>query len=170
LQRIRGLFVGILVGGGLALFVMVSLHATSLVALAAGGCVGLSVFAVVATRDDASDEAADAAWRAASLDLPPASDRALLERMQASMPGPGQKKRPRRPVQLGDAGPVPAAPSHAGVSRVAQPGGPAAAASVSPTTAMNPVPAETGAAPTAMPLSAAMAVNPAVSGDGTETT
>ncbi len=54
------------------------------------------MFAVVATKSDASDEAADAAWRAASLDLPPVSDRTLLERAQASMPGPDHKKKPQR--------------------------------------------------------------------------
>lgn len=108
MQGIRGLVVGSLVGVAVGAFVMTSLHATTVVGLLGGACVGLSVFAVVATKSDASDEAADAAWQAASRDLPPVSDRANLERMQANMPGPGQKRAQRRPgVTPSGAAPAP---------------------------------------------------------------
>jgi hypothetical protein len=93
-QRIRGLIVGTLVGVALMAFVTVSLHATQLVGLLGGLFVGLSIFAVVATKEDPSDSAADAAWRKAAPDLPPVSDRAAIERRQSSMPGPQSDRRP----------------------------------------------------------------------------
>jgi hypothetical protein len=53
---------------------------------------GVAIFAIVASRSDAHEDAADVAWREASPDLPPLSDRIALERSQVSMPGP---KKPR---------------------------------------------------------------------------
>jgi hypothetical protein len=98
-QPIRGLIIGTLVGATLAAFVMTTLHATTLVGLLGGAGVGISVFAVVSTKSDTGDEAADAAWRAASLDLPPVSDRLALERFQERLPGPDEKRRsPKRPA------------------------------------------------------------------------
>jgi hypothetical protein len=97
LQRIRGIATGILVGIPLALFVMFWLHGVLEVAILIGGCVGLSIALVVGTRSDAHDDAADAAWREVALDLPPASDRVILERLQARMPGPSKSRRPSVP-------------------------------------------------------------------------
>jgi hypothetical protein len=98
LQRLLGLIAATLVGVPLAFFLWFWLHAMLwFVGIIAGG-VAAAIFAVVATRSDAADEAADAAWREAAPDLPPVSDRAALERDQASMPGPEkQGKRGVRP-------------------------------------------------------------------------
>lgn len=93
MQRIRGLAAAAAVGIPLAIFVTMSLHATREIAILIGGIVGLAIFAVVATQHDAHDEAGDAAWREAAMDLPPVSDRVILERMQASMPGPGNGRK-----------------------------------------------------------------------------
>jgi hypothetical protein len=113
LQRVRGLIAGILVGIPLWVFLVLSpaLHAQAEVAIAICVLVGVAVFAVVGTRSDAHDEAADAAWREAALDLPPASDRVILERMQASMPGPGKPRKsgPMSGEQKGGAQPSGAA-------------------------------------------------------------
>jgi hypothetical protein len=88
LQRVRGLIAAAVVGIPLAAFLFVSLHATREIAAAVGCGVGLAIFAVVATGTDDRDAAADAVWRQAAPDLPPASDRVVLERNQATMPGP----------------------------------------------------------------------------------
>jgi hypothetical protein len=98
LQRVQGLIAAILVGVPLALYLWFWLHAALwFVGVIAGG-VGAAIFGTVATRSDAHDEAAEAAWRKAAPDLPPVSDRAALERDQASMPGPErQRKRGVRP-------------------------------------------------------------------------
>jgi hypothetical protein len=97
LQRLLGLIAATLVGVPLAFFLWFWLHAVLwFVGIIAGG-VGAAIFAVVATRSDATDEAAEAAWREAAPDLPPVSDRAALERDQASMPGP--EKRVKRGVR-----------------------------------------------------------------------
>ncbi len=96
MQRIQGGAVGAIVGVALGLLITVTLHATALAAIAIALVVGLSVFAVVATRTGPEDQAADAAWREAAPDLPPVSDRAILERLQASLPGPGARKKPGR--------------------------------------------------------------------------
>jgi hypothetical protein len=80
------------------LLLFVSLHATREIAALVGSGIGLAIFAVVATGTDAHDTAADAAWRLASPDLPPASDRFVIERDQAVMPGPEKVRRvSRRP-------------------------------------------------------------------------
>jgi hypothetical protein len=55
------------------------LHAVVWAAALGGGLVGLAIFAVVATRSDAHEEAADVDWREAAPDLPPASDSVPLE-------------------------------------------------------------------------------------------
>jgi hypothetical protein len=93
LQQIRGLIAGVLVGGPLGIFVTVSLHATREVAVLIGLSVGLAIFVVVATGANPRDEVADAAWREAAADLPPASDRIALERSQATMQGPVKQRR-----------------------------------------------------------------------------
>jgi hypothetical protein len=93
LQRIRGLVIGALVGVPLGIFVTISLHATREVATLISLAIGLAIFAVVATATNPRDAIADAAWREASPDLPPVSDRVALERAQASMPGPSKPRR-----------------------------------------------------------------------------
>jgi hypothetical protein len=93
LQRIRGLIVGALVGVPLGIFVTVTLHATREFAVLIGLAVGLAISVVVATGTNPRDEVADAAWREAAADLPPASDRIALERTQARMPGPIKQRR-----------------------------------------------------------------------------
>ncbi len=98
MQRVRGLIAAVLVGAPLGIFVTVTLHATTEVASLLGFVVGLAVFAVVATGTDTHDLAADAAWREAARDLPPVSDRIILERSQVSMPGPGKQR--RSPVRV----------------------------------------------------------------------
>ncbi len=160
MQGFRGLVVGTLVGVGVAAFVMVTLHATTPVGVVGGLLVGLSVFAVVATKSDASDEAADEAWREASLDLPPASERLALERMQASMPGPVQKRTPQRrsPVGApGGAGPEAAPPASGPVPSVS------GAASTPAPAAPPAIPA--GVEPVVMvPTSTAVAGSPGIAG------
>jgi hypothetical protein len=93
LQLARGLIVGALIGGPLGIFVTISLHATHEVAILIAVAVGLAICAVVATATNPQDEIADAAWREAAPDLPPTSDRIALERTQATMPGPGKRRR-----------------------------------------------------------------------------
>jgi hypothetical protein len=83
----------VLVSVPLAIFLLLWLHATREFAVLIGCALGLAIFAVVATGTDAHDQAADAAWREAALDLPPVSDRITLERVQASMPGPEKSRR-----------------------------------------------------------------------------
>jgi hypothetical protein len=92
LRRVRGLAAALIVGIPVTLFLLLWMHATREFGLIMGGCVALSVFAVVATGTDAHDAAADAAWQVAAQELPPVSDRAAIELNQASMPGP-QKQR-----------------------------------------------------------------------------
>jgi hypothetical protein len=110
LQKVKGLLAASLVGLPLAAWLFYSLHATVEIAALAGSAVGLAIFAVVSTGADARGTAADEAWREAAPDLPPASERAALERNQASMPGPekGRRVNPRprderHGVQPGDA-------------------------------------------------------------------
>ena len=93
MQRIKGVVAGILVGVPFGLYLNLWLHATREFSIVAPAGIGVAIFAIVATRSDSNDEAADAAWRAAALDLPPTSDRVILERLQASMPGPDRKRR-----------------------------------------------------------------------------
>jgi hypothetical protein len=77
----------------MALFLFFWMHATREFAVAMGSLLGLAIFAVVATGNGAGDAAADAAWREAATDLPPVSDRIILERLQARMPGPERKRK-----------------------------------------------------------------------------
>ena len=79
MQRVRGLIAGTVVGVSLGVFMILLLHAVVWAAALGGGLVGLAIFAVVATRSDVHEEAADAAWREAASDLPPVSDRVPLE-------------------------------------------------------------------------------------------
>ncbi len=93
MQRLRGLIAAVLVGAPLGLFLLATLHSTREVSVLIGAGVGLAVFAVVASGPDPRDQAADAAWREAASDLPPVSDRVILEQIQAIMPGPGRQRR-----------------------------------------------------------------------------
>ena len=93
MQRVRGVMAGLMVGVPLALYVQISLHGVREVAALVGVGVGLAVALVVGTRADPRDAAADAAWREAAPDLPPASDRRTLEGLQAKMPGPDGDRR-----------------------------------------------------------------------------
>lgn len=92
MQRARGLIAGTLVGVPLAAFMIFWLHAVVEAAALGGGVVGLAIFAVVATRGDTREAAADAAWREAAPDLPPVSDRVVMERQQARLPGPPKRR------------------------------------------------------------------------------
>jgi hypothetical protein len=97
LQRVKGLIAAAVIGIPLGAFIFVSLHASREIAVVVGSGVGLAIFAVVATGTDARDAVADAAWRQAAPDLPPASDRIAMETSQATMPGPhnGRRTSPR---------------------------------------------------------------------------
>jgi hypothetical protein len=111
-QRVEGLVVGSVVGASLGFWMFLTLHAILLAAVLAGGIVGLAIFAVVATKRDPADEAADAAWRAAAPDLPPASDRIALERAQEHIDSPDARRRgPRRAA--GDSGSKPSGTANA---------------------------------------------------------
>ena len=93
MQRLRGLIAGSLVGVPLGVFMILWLHAVVEAAALGGGMVGLAIFVVVATRSDAHEEAANAAWREEAMDLPPVSDRVILERLQAKLPGPAKQRK-----------------------------------------------------------------------------
>jgi len=109
LQRVRALVAAMAVAIPLMIFLLLWLHATREFAVLIACALGLAIFAVVATGTDAHDAAADTAWKEAALDLPPVSDRVILERMQANMPGPEKTKRgngrPRDGQDGGAAGP-----------------------------------------------------------------
>jgi hypothetical protein len=92
LQRVRGIIAAILVGVPLIVFLHLWLHAPIEFAAIIAAVLGIAIFAIVATRSDAHDEVADAAWLEASPDLPPMSDRIALERDQVSMPGPAKPR------------------------------------------------------------------------------
>jgi hypothetical protein len=102
LQRVRGIIAATLVGLPLSAFLWFWLHAPIEVAVAISLALGIAIFAIVATRSDAHDEAADVAWREVAPDLPPASDRVAMERDQISMPGP-EKPRGDKPAQANEA-------------------------------------------------------------------
>ena len=93
MQRLRGLVAACAVGTPLAVFLWFWLHAPVQFAALAGSLVGLAVFLVVATRSDARDAAADVAWLELAPDLPPASERAALEKLQVDMPGPDRQRK-----------------------------------------------------------------------------
>jgi hypothetical protein len=109
LQRLRGVITGFLVGLGLAAYVGFWLHGVREVAILVGAGIGLAIGLVVGTRSDSRDAAADEAWREVAPDLPPFSDRAVLEASQAKMPGPDED-RPAGPASVdGSTGAPPAA-------------------------------------------------------------
>jgi hypothetical protein len=94
MQLFRGLVIGAILGGILYAFLTYWLHAIDWLAAISSVSLGLAVLAVVGTRRDYKGDAFDAAWRAASPDLPPVSDRAALEQAQVHIPGPtGPHKR-----------------------------------------------------------------------------
>jgi hypothetical protein len=86
MQRLRSLALALCVGGILSLFLSWWMHAILVFSLLIGGGLALAIFAVVATGPNPRDAETDAAWRAAAPDLPPVSDRARLERIQAAAP------------------------------------------------------------------------------------
>jgi hypothetical protein len=92
LQRVRGIIAALAVGAPVTAFLKLWLHAPLEAAVIISLVLGVAIFAIVATRSDAHDDAADAAWREAAPDLPPVSDRVALERDQISMPGPGKPR------------------------------------------------------------------------------
>jgi len=92
-----------LVGIPVTLFLLAWMHATREFGIVMGSAIGLAIFLVVATGTDAHDAAADKAWQAAAPDLPPVSDRAVLERSQVSMPGPDKPKRGNGQTRNGSA-------------------------------------------------------------------
>ena len=96
MQRVRGIIAATLVGLPLSAFLWFWLHAPIEVAVAISLALGIAIFAIVATRSDAHDEAADVAWRQVAPDLPPASDRVVMERDQISMLGPEELRGGRR--------------------------------------------------------------------------
>jgi hypothetical protein len=96
LQRVRGIIAAILVGLPLSTFLWFWLHAPIEVAVAISLILGIAIFAIVATRSDAHDEAADALWREVAPDLPPVSDRVAMERDQVSMRGPDKPRGGKR--------------------------------------------------------------------------
>ena len=91
--RVRALVTALLVGVPVALFLLLWMHAMREFGLLVAGIVGLSIYVVVASGTDERDAAADAAWREAAPDLPPVSDRSTMERSQADMPGPEDRRR-----------------------------------------------------------------------------
>ncbi len=101
MQRVRGLVAATMVGVPVTLFLLATLHATREFGIFIGCVVGLGIFMVVSTGTDAHDGRADAAWREAAGDLPPASDRVLLEQTQAHMPGPEKPRRRSGPQRNG---------------------------------------------------------------------
>ncbi|HJX68400.1 MAG TPA: hypothetical protein VJ258_06755 [Candidatus Limnocylindrales bacterium] len=122
MQRLRGVMAGALVGVGLAVYVAFWLHGVREVAILVGAGVGLAIGLVVGTRSDAHDAAAEEAWRNAAPDLPPASDRAALERSQAKMPGPDQDRGTSSgSADQDDGAPSASAPSGVAVNEGAEP-------------------------------------------------
>jgi hypothetical protein len=93
LQRVRGIIAATLVGLPLSAFLWFWLHAPIEVAILISVVLGVAVFAIVASRSDAHDDASDVAWKLAAPDLPPTMDRTAMEREQMSMPGPEKPAR-----------------------------------------------------------------------------
>jgi len=77
---LRGVVVGAIIGGLLYGFLIVWLHAVEWLAAPAALTLGFAILAMVGTRRNDRGAAQDAAWRAAAPDLPPVSDRAILDR------------------------------------------------------------------------------------------
>ena len=93
MQRVRGVLAGSVIAVPLAAWLVLWLHSGLELGAVLAGIVGLAVFAVVGSRSDAHDLAADVAWRLAAADMPPASDRSAMEAAQADMPAPGKPDR-----------------------------------------------------------------------------
>ena len=95
MRALQGLGSAIVVSGLFCFFLVGLLGATWPFALGSGLVLGLGIIAVVGTRASEKDVAADAAWREAAADLPPASDRRAMELAQSTMPGPEKARRNR---------------------------------------------------------------------------
>jgi hypothetical protein len=93
MRVLRALRPAVLVGGVFAVFLVNGLGAGWFFAITSGAAIGVGILAVVASRPTVRDRLADQAWQSAAPDLPPESDRRLLQETQATMPGP-EKKRP----------------------------------------------------------------------------
>jgi hypothetical protein len=91
MRVVRALGPALLVGGVFAVFLVNGLGAGWLFAVTSGAAIGVGILAVVASRPTVRDRLADQAWRAAAPDLPPESDRRVLEQTQEAMPGPEKK-------------------------------------------------------------------------------
>jgi len=103
MRALQGLGSAIVVSTVFCIFLVGLLGATWPFAIGSGVVLGLGIIAVVGTRASEKDLAADAAWREASPDLPPASDRRAMELAQSAMPGPEKTRRSGRRV-VGAAG------------------------------------------------------------------
>jgi hypothetical protein len=87
-QILKGVAAAVIVDVPLGLYLYFWLHAPLWFALLLLGILGSAIVAVVGTRSDASDAAADAAWREAAPDLPPVSDRRVTDGGRGQMPAP----------------------------------------------------------------------------------
>jgi hypothetical protein len=103
MRALQGLGSAIVVSSVFCFFLVGLLGATWPFAIGSGLVLGLGIIAVVGTRSSEKDVAADAAWREAAWDLPPASDRRAMELAQSAMPGP---EKARRNGRRGGGGPA----------------------------------------------------------------
>jgi hypothetical protein len=97
MRALQGLGAAVVVAAALSLWLVVGMGASYVFAVVAGAVLGLVILAVVGTRSGPRDVQADAAWRAAAPDLPPASDRRAMESSQTQIPGPEKARPGRRP-------------------------------------------------------------------------
>jgi hypothetical protein len=97
MRVLQGLVSAVAVAVGLALWLVYWMGASLTFAVAAGVVIGLAILAVVGTRSGPRDLQADAAWREAAPDLPPGSDRLVMEASQVEIAGPEKAKSGRRP-------------------------------------------------------------------------
>ncbi len=95
MRALQGFAAALVVASVFGTFMVVFLGASWLFALIASGAIAIGILAVVLTRTSERDVAADAAWVAASPDLPPASDRRALERSQIPVPDDRTTTRPQ---------------------------------------------------------------------------
>jgi hypothetical protein len=93
MRALQGLGSAIVVCSVFSVFLIGLLGATWPFAIGSSIVLGLGIIAVVGTRASEKDVTADAAWREAALDLPPASDRRAMEATQTAMPGPEKARR-----------------------------------------------------------------------------
>lgn len=94
MSRMRGLVFGVVTGGVAYLFLTLWMRGNSTFDMVLSTVLGVAVFSVVGTGKDERNVLADAAWQAAAPDLPPYSERLVLEHSQTRMPGP-DRPRPR---------------------------------------------------------------------------